>query len=850
MWATTVYYVNRNNWSGVKIHYWGGTNGSEWGSRPSMTKTGYKVNGFDVYSYDIGNNTTLIFMDSSNDSNRDGGDVSFSDSSKPYYFNGWYTSFAACWQLKGSYNSWGDGTVCTSSGNNTGTATINLSTDTDFKLYCSANNSWYGSNGGTIPNNTSWTLNGSSDTKLAKTHEGDYIFNIDFSGSSPSVTTHAPYQVSYAAGTGASGDVSASAVTTYGSTCTLSSSTFTKTGYTQDGWATSNGGTKAYNLGATYTGGYTDVTLYPHWVENTYTVTYTATAGGSVTTPATSSSTEGQVTGVSIAATPSDGYHFNGWSITIGTGSFASLTSTNSNTFYPTSDATIQASFAADAEETHNVTVSYKCGETVVKTATTESGVGVTTARSVTAPSITGYTFSSWTLGDGLTNKSANTTTNPISIVTKTSGSYTLTANYTLNSHNVIFNANGGSGSMSNESFNYNQTKALTTNTLTRTGYVFKGWATSSANATAGTVTYADGANYTMGDADVTLYAVWFKKVYFVNTPNWTATNVKAHVYTGETAWKTWNDAAQVMTSTGTTVFGYTIFSYEFPETYTTIKFHNNGDNESAAQTWAAATPYFHYGDNAQYASVSAIRQAWKVYGSWNVENEAWVSNDFASYDESTATYTVALDAATQYSFKYVYAGTNAWYGQTGTGEVADGATTTLNGSNNVTFTTTVAGTYTFTIDYSSATPTAKVDFPVSYTVNFGVSPTGAASAPTNDKSVSDGGLVLSGTSVTFTHASANTGYTWSHWEKNSATTGETGSTYTTSITANTTVTAVYTEDMHTVTLVAGSNGSVHVTGGVATSGSAGIATSLGITAVADEGYVFSRWTVTSGESK
>ena len=99
---------------------------------------------------------------------------------------------------------------------------------------------------------------------------------------------------------------------------------------------------------------------------------------------------------------------------------------------------------------------------------------------------------------------------------------------------------------------------------------------------------------------------------------------------------------------------------------------------------------------------------------------------------------------------------------------MSDGATWTLNGSQNVSFTTTVAGTYTFTIDYSGMSsnnaPSCTVDFPVSYTVNFGVSPAAAADAPTNNLSISDGAYVASGTSITFTKAAENTGYTWDHW--------------------------------------------------------------------------------------
>ena len=93
--------------------------------------------------------------------------------------------------------------------------------------------------------------------------------------------------------------------------------------------------------------------------------------------------------------------------------------------------ATKTATKTITVEEAHNVTVSYKYGSTTIKTNTTTSNVKYATASSITAPTITGYKFSSWTLGSGITNKSANTTTNPISITTKSPGTHTLTANYT-----------------------------------------------------------------------------------------------------------------------------------------------------------------------------------------------------------------------------------------------------------------------------------------------------------------------------------------------------------------------------------------------------------------------------------
>lgn len=73
-------------------------------------------------------------------------------------------------------------------------------------------------------------------------------------------------------------------------------------------------------------------------------------------------------------------------------------------------------------------------------------------------------------------------------------------------SQTVTFNANGGSGMMNPQTAS--TSTALTTNAFTKDGYTFGGWATSQANATAGTVAYADGASYPFTSSE-TLYAIW-----------------------------------------------------------------------------------------------------------------------------------------------------------------------------------------------------------------------------------------------------------------------------------------------------------------------------------------------------
>ncbi len=160
-------------------------------------------------------------------------------------------------------------------------------------------------------------------------------------------------------------------------------------------------------------------------------LTVAGAADGNTVSGSVSGITKG--TAYTITATPTAGYAFNGWTKTSG-GSSITIADASSATTTVTfndysNDATVTANFVA--EETHDVTVSYKCGTGTIKTATTESAVGVTTARNVTAPTISGFTFSGWTVGSGVKNNSASTSTNPININSKGSGDYTLTANYT-----------------------------------------------------------------------------------------------------------------------------------------------------------------------------------------------------------------------------------------------------------------------------------------------------------------------------------------------------------------------------------------------------------------------------------
>ncbi len=94
------------------------------------------------------------------------------------------------------------------------------------------------------------------------------------------VTVLVGYTVYYTPGAEGAGEAD-SEIKAPGTPITLESAIYTRTGYTQTGWATTDGGEKAYDLGAEYT---TDasVTLYPYWTANEYTVSFDANGGSAI----------------------------------------------------------------------------------------------------------------------------------------------------------------------------------------------------------------------------------------------------------------------------------------------------------------------------------------------------------------------------------------------------------------------------------------------------------------------------------------------------------------------------------------------------------------------------------------
>lgn len=174
-------------------------------------------------------------------------------------------------------------------------------------------------------------------------------------------------------------------------------------------------------------------------------------------------------------------------------------------------------------------------------------------------------------------------------------GNLTVYARWTPYTWYVKFNANGGTGTMANETMTYDTAQNLTANAFTRMGYDFKGWATTAG----GSVAYADKASVknltgTNGGV-VNLYAVWAKKTYSVtydgngSTGGSTASQTKTY------------GTALALRSNGFTRTGYT-FS----------KWNTRADGGGTA-----------YAAGASYASESAL----SLYAQW-VPNAWYVHFD------------------------------------------------------------------------------------------------------------------------------------------------------------------------------------------------------------------------------
>ncbi len=253
----------------------------------------------------------------------------------------------------------------------------------------------------------------------------------------------------------------------------------TRDGYTFAGWFI---GEDQITEDTIFTGT-EDPTLTAHWTGNEYTVSFDAN-GGTVN-PASMTVTFGEAFGT-LPTPTRDGYAFAGW--------FLGEDSVSSTTTYTTvGNSELVAHWTANA---YSVKLDANGGAVnpEVVTVTYDAAYGT-----LPEPTRAGYTFQGWF--DGQTEVTSET-------IFKGGDGVTLTAQWTVNTYTVTFDANGGTVATESKNVTFDSAYG-TLPEPTRTGYTFAGWC----DASGATVT----ADTIFSTADnVTLIAQWTANVYRV----------------------------------------------------------------------------------------------------------------------------------------------------------------------------------------------------------------------------------------------------------------------------------------------------------------------------------------------
>ena len=380
---------------------------------------------------------------------------------------------------------------------------------------------------------------------------------------------------------------------TYGVYDVLTSNVFTRNGYTFNGW-----NTKADGSGTAYTDGKTVrnvaasgiVTLYAQWKPNTYTVKFNANGGsGSM---ANQTMTYGVSTELRKNGFTRTGYTFSGWNTKANGSGTAYSNGRAVKNLAVSGTVTLYAQW-----KPNTYTIKYSAnGGTGTMSSQTATYNQAITLRTHTFTR-TGYTFSGWNTaanGSGTVHTDGESVKN-----LALSGTVTLYAQWTPNPYTIVFNANGGTGSMARQAMTYGVSAALPANTFTRTGYTFGGWNT---KADGSGTSYSNG--YTVKNVatggTVTLYAKWKPNVYSIkyNSNGGTGTMAvqkltydvsaaltsNAFTRTGYTftGWNTAADGSGTAYTNGKTVLNLalsgtvTLYAQWKANTYT-VKFYSNG---------------------------------------------------------------------------------------------------------------------------------------------------------------------------------------------------------------------------------------------------------------------------------
>ncbi len=387
-------------------------------------------------------------------------------------------------------------------------------------------------------------------------------FKVTAASSSNQYTCYLKYNAN--GGSGAPSDQSYTGTSTSNHTFTISSSTPSKSGYTFKGWATTSSATSAsYQPGGTISVGYKSTkTLYAVWEQNVTNITITVYKGN--------------------------------WA------SFKLLGVDNSNVTSSSKTYTVQSGTTIDVDW---------YGASSTTSGSQSSGMVTTTSYSSSCYNMVKATSLTYPGGgsDSMTAASGGKYYPAEQMTSSTSTTYYFTIAYNANGGSgVPGNTNGGSGSATTKSV------TLSSTVPTRSGYTFKGWATSN---TATSASYQAGNAYSFNYGTTTLYAVWQQNTYtcYLNfnanggsgapgNLNYTGTSTSNHTFT--------------IPSTTPSRSGYTFLGWSTSNSATSASYQSGGSIAVAYNgtttlyaVWSQVTYTCHLNFNANGGSGAPSNQ-------------------------------------------------------------------------------------------------------------------------------------------------------------------------------------------------------------------------------------------------
>ena len=549
--------------------------------------------------------------------------------------------------------------------------------------------------------------------------------------------------------------------------------TCSRTGYTFLGWYTaSSGGTKISST-TKITG---TVTYYAQWSINSYTLTYNVN-GGNAVSPASKSVQYGSAYGTlptpTRASTAQYSYTFAGW-YTTATGG----TQVTANTTMGAGNTTIYAHWTANIRS-YTATFNGNGGgtpspSTITKTYGSELGTLPTCSR-------TGYTFLGWyTASSGGTK---------ISSTTKITGTVTYYAQWSINSYTLTYNVNGGNAvSPASKSVQYGSAYGtLPTPTRASTAqysYTFAGWYTTATGGTQVT------ANTTMGAGNTTIYA------------HWTATK-RSYTINYQTTYGSLNRTSQSVAYGSKGSCTLTMPSNDAQYTYTFQGWYTaaNGGGTKVGSSLTLETPSV-TGAATYYAYVTRAVNRYTFTFNANGGSTPSSSSISKNYGEAIGTLPTCSRAADN-TYTYAFAG---WFDTSATSGGTQLTTTTKVTSNKTWYArwTATYRIYTVTLDGNGGTP-SQSSSSFYYNEALGTLPT-----------------------VT------RTGYTFKGWSTSAN--GPVNVNTTTKVTGDVTYYAIWQINSYTLTVTAGTGGTV------SGSGTYNYGETATLKATASSGYHFVKW--------